>query len=142
MISLDYTLFIQIGLFLLLWFLLSRFVFHPFLRMLETREQKTEGIRSEAQSLAEEAERVKATYEQEIRKAIEEGNAIKDSIRHGALQARENLLAQAREETSRFLQTVRDEIEQAMQEGRQAAVIEAEGIATLMAEKILTRNIP
>ncbi len=142
MISLDYTLFIQIGLFLLLWFLLSRFVFHPFLRMFEAREQKTEGIKSEAQSLADEAERLKAAYEQAIRKANEEGNAIKDSIRQEALQTRENLLAQAREETARFLQAARDEIEQDMQEGRQAAMIEAEGIATQMAEKILARKIP
>ena len=117
MIAIDYTLFIQIGLFLFLWFFLSRFVFPPFLRLLEEREHKTEGVKSEAKSAAEEAERLRVAYEKEITRATEEGNAIKEEIRQEALQAREKLLNQVREETTHFLQTVRNEIQQEMQKG-------------------------
>ncbi len=141
MIALDYTLFIQIGLFLFLWFFLSRFVFPPFLRLLEEREHKTEGVKNEAQLLAEEAERIRAAYEKKITRATEEGNAIKEGIRQEALQAREKLLTQVREETTHFLQTARDEIQQEMQKGREEAVKEAEGIALQMAVKILARKI-
>ncbi len=141
MIELDYSLFIQIGLFLLLWVFLSRFVFRPFLRMLEQREQRTDGTLNDAQNLAEEAEQLKASYEQAIAKATEEGNAIKESIRHEAAQTREQLLAQARQETAHFLQTARTEIQVELEKGRATAVIEAEAIAQQMAEKILARKI-
>jgi F-type H+-transporting ATPase subunit b len=141
MIDLDYSLFIQIGLFLLLWVFLSRFVFHPFLRMLEQREQRTDGTLNDAQNLAEEAEQLKASYEQAIAKSTEEGNAIKESIRREAAQTREQLLDQARQDTAHFLRTARTEIQVELEKGRATAVIEAEAIAQQMAEKILARKI-
>jgi F-type H+-transporting ATPase subunit b len=142
MIAVDYTLFIQIGLFLLLWLLLARFVFRPFLRLLEQREQQTDGVRTQALDLAEEAEKLKLTYEEAIAKATHDSQATKEALRQEAMHAREKLLAETREETARFLENARREIEEEIRKGREAVLKEAGTIALQMAEKVLARKLP
>ncbi len=141
MIDIDYSIFIQIGLFLLIWFFLARFVFTPFQRLLGEREQRTEGMKAEAEKLLEEAEQLRIQYEDRITKAKGEGNSIKEGIRQEALQAREELVTQAQKEAARFLQTARQQIQEEMQKGRQLVVQEAEVIAQEMAEKVLARKV-
>ncbi len=141
MIDIDYSIFIQIGLFLLIWFFLARFVFTPFQRLLGEREQRTEGMKAEAETLLEEAEQLRIQYEDRLTKAKGEGNSIKEGIRHEALQAREQLLAHAQEDAARFLQTARQQIQEEMQRDRELAVQEAEVIGQEMAEKILARRV-
>ena len=141
MITIDYSIFIQIALFLLIWFFLARFVFTPYQRLLGEREQRTEGMKAEAETLLEEAEQLRMQLEERITKAKGEGNSIKEGIRQEALQAREELLTHAQEDVARFLQTARQQIQEEMQKGRQLAVQEAEVIAQEMAEKILARKV-
>ncbi len=141
MITIDYSIFIQIALFLLIWFFLARFVFTPFQRLLGEREQKTEGMKAEAELLLKEAQRLRMAYEGRITKAKEEGNSIKEAIRQEALQAREELLTHAQEDAARLLQTARQQIQEEMQKDRELAVQEAEVIAQEMAEKILARKV-
>ena len=141
MIAVDYTIFIQIGLFLVLWFLLARFVFRPFLRSLEDREKQTDGVLNEVQGLTEEAEQLKLTYEEAIATATRDGQAIKEALRQEAQQAREKLLAETRAEAARFLGNARREIEEELRRGRDAARKEAEAIALQMAEKVLARKL-
>ena len=141
MIALDYTVLVQIVSFLLLWFLLTRLLFRPFLRLLEERERRTEGVRGETASLMEEAERLRADYESGLARARDEGGAIKQDIRHEALQVRERVLAQAQEEATRHLQAVREQFRRELQSARELETREAEVIAHQMAERILGRRI-
>jgi len=141
MITIDYSIFIQIALFLLIWFFLARFVFTPFQRLLGEREQRTEGMKAEAETLLKEAERLQMEYEGRITKAKEEGNSIKEAIRQEALQAREELLTHAQEDVARFLVTARQQIQEEMQKDRELVVQEAEVIAQEMTEKILARKV-
>ncbi|MBI4489527.1 MAG: ATP synthase F0 subunit B [Deltaproteobacteria bacterium] len=141
MIALDYTVIIQIVSFLLLWFLLARLLFRPFLGLLEERERRTEGVKAETASLMAEGERLRAEYENGIARVRDEGNAAKEVIVREARQAREGLLAQAKEEATRLIETAREEIQRELQRGRELAAREAEVIARQMAEKILGRKI-
>ncbi len=141
MIALDYTVIIQIVSFLLLWFLLTKVLFKPFLGLVEERERRTEGVQAETSSLMDEGERLQAEYEDGTARARDEGNAVKETILNEARQARERLLAQAREEAGSLLQTVREEVQTEMQRERELAAREAEVIAQQMAEKILGRKL-
>ncbi len=141
MIALDYTVIIQIVAFLILWSVLSRLLFGPFLGLLEERERRTEGVKAQTSTLVDEGERLRAEYESGIRRAWDEANALKEAIVAEGRQAREALLAQAKEEAARLIETVRAEIQREMQRGRELAAREAEGIARQMEEKILGRKI-
>ncbi len=141
MISLDYTVFVQIASFLLLLYLLNRLIFTPFRLLLEEREQRTEGVEAETESLLEEGNRLRAEYENKIASARGEGTAIKEAIRQEALEARGRILDQAQEEAARVLERAREEIRGAVQKAREVVAEEAEVIAQQMAEKILGRKI-
>ncbi|SRR5713226_1057117 len=141
MISLDYSVIVQIVSFLLFWFLLDKILFKPFLGLLDERERRSGGVKAETASLEAEAERLRVEYESGIAKAREEGDAVKETILAEARQARERLLIQAREEAGRILQKARDEIQSELQRGQGQVVREAEAIAQQMTERILGRRV-
>jgi F-type H+-transporting ATPase subunit b len=131
----------QIVVLLLLWAILSKLLFKPFLALVEEREKRTEGLKAAAAALTAEAERLRADYESAIRQASEDGAAAKETILDEARRTREQLLGQARAEAAERLTAVRQEIQKEMQQGRAQALQEAAGIARQMAEKVLGRKI-
>lgn len=131
----------QIVVLLLLWAILSKLLFKPFLALVEEREKRTEGLKAAAAALTAEAERLRADYETAIRQASEEGAAAKETLLDEARRTREQLLAQARAEAAERLTAVRQEIQKEMQQGRAQALQEAAAIARQMAEKVLGRKI-
>jgi F-type H+-transporting ATPase subunit b len=141
MIAIDYSIFVQIGSFLVLWFLLSKLLFKPYLALLEAREKSTDGVKAETAALLKEGERLRAEYETTITRAREEGELAKKALQNEAVQARDRILAQARQEATAVVQAAHIEIERELQKGYQVAVQEAERIARQIAEKILGRTI-
>jgi F-type H+-transporting ATPase subunit b len=141
MISLDYSVILQILFFLLFWFLMDRIIFRPFLRLLDERERRTEGAKAETAALIEDAERLRAEYESGMAKAQEEAAAVKEAILVDARRSREQLLTQAREEAGKMMERSRGEIRIELQKAREVVLREAEAIARQMTEKILGRRL-
>lgn len=141
MTDLNYTVLVQVVSFLVLWFLLNKILFKPFLGLLEERERKTEGVKTESASLTEEGERLRAEYEEKISRARDEGRAVKESILQEARQQRERILGQAREEAAGLLERVRQEVQNELSKERELAAREAEAVAQEMAGKILGRRV-
>jgi F-type H+-transporting ATPase subunit b len=141
MISLDYSVILQILFFLLFWFLMDRIIFKPFLGLLDERERRTEGAKAETAALIEDAERLRAEYESGTAKAQEEAEAVKEAILVDARRSREQLLAQAREEAGKMMERSRGEIRIELQKARELVLREAEAIARQMTEKILGRRL-
>ena len=137
----DYTVVYQIIFFLILWGILSKILFRPYLGLLDERERKTAGTLREAADLEREGERLKARYEEKIGQARTAGYAAKEAIIEEARRRRENLLTEAREEAARVLERVRGEVRTQIERERQLALAEAANIARDMASKILGRNV-
>src|SRR3972149_3352757 len=100
MISLDISVVYQIVFFLVLWFVLSKVLFRPYLRLLEEREGKTAGAIHDTADLEREGARLKAQYEERIAQAQAGGGAAKESILQEARQRRGQGLSQARPEAA------------------------------------------
>jgi F-type H+-transporting ATPase subunit b len=141
MISLDYSVVYQIALFLILLVVLSKFLFRPYLILLEERERKTTGAQHDLGELEHEAARLRALYEDKIAQAQVAGYAAKEAILQEARQQRETVLNQARQEAMRILEGVRRELASQMEKERQLATAEITTIAREMAGKILGRNV-
>jgi F-type H+-transporting ATPase subunit b len=141
MISLDYTIIYQAILTVVLWLVISKLLFQPYLKLFEERERSTLGARHEAAELEHEGERLKAQYEQKIAEAQTAGYAAKEAILREARQQREQLLARTREEASRVLERVREEVRSEMERERQLAEAEAATVAREMVSKILGRHV-
>src|SRR5438128_1103984 len=104
MIFFDYSLVYQVILFLLLWVILSKVLFRPYLALLDERERRTAGARRETAELEREGERLKSEYEEKIAQAQAAGRAAKETILKEAREQRENLLTKAREAASAVLE--------------------------------------
>ena len=141
MIAIDYSLPVQIVAFLLLWFLLNKLLFQPFLRLIEEREKRTEGAHWETDALIAEGERLRTEYENRIAKARDEAEAAKQTIVAEAGRAREQVLARARESAASSLQATRRQLTQEMAAARRLIGQEAQAVAQQMAEKVLGRRI-
>ena len=141
MIALDYSILWQILLYLVLWVVLSKLFFRPYIELLEERERKTAGAQDEYSDLEQEGERLRTQYESGIAKATAAGNATKDSISQEARQQREMLINRAREEAANTLARVRGEIQNQLAKERELALQQAEAVAYDMVSKILGRRV-
>ena len=141
MISLDYSIIYQILLFLVLWIILSKVLFRPYLHLLEERERRTIGAQHDSTELEREGARLRAQYEEQIARAQAAGYTAKEAIVQEGRQQREELLGQAREMAMNMLEGVRREVDSQMQRERQLAVAEARIVAQEMANKILGRPV-
>jgi F-type H+-transporting ATPase subunit b len=141
MISLDFSVFYQIVIFLVLWVILSRVLFHPYLTVLEERERETSGAHYDIEALEHEGARLKAEYEEQLARAQAAGNAVKEAILQEARQQRERIISQAREEATVLLDKVRGEVQAQVEKERQRAMAEIGEVAREMVSKILGRNV-
>src|SRR6266446_1363426 len=62
MLNVDYTLLVQIPIFIILWMLLKRFWFDPALRIIRERTARSEGAIAEARAIQADAERLRAEH--------------------------------------------------------------------------------
>ncbi|HXG51903.1 MAG TPA: hypothetical protein VNN77_10900 [candidate division Zixibacteria bacterium] len=141
MISLDQSIIYQILLFLLLWVVLSRLLFRPYLHVLEERERRTSGTEQEANRLAGEAARLKGEYEERIAQAQAAGAAARDAVVQEGREQRERIIAEARREAAATLERIRRELHEQMQRERAIAAAEADLVAREMASKVLGRRV-
>jgi F-type H+-transporting ATPase subunit b len=141
MISLDFTIVLQILIFVILWLILKNLLFQPYIALLDERQQKTAGARDRSDILEHESDRLRMQYEEGIAKAQAAGYAAKDLIVQRARQERESILGQAREEAAGFLERARAEIQRELAQERGLLIQEAHGVAQEMAAKILGRRV-
>jgi len=141
MISLDISILYQIILFVVLWLILNKILFQPYLRLLEERERKTTGAQHDSADLEHEGARLRAQYQEKIAQAQTAGYAAKDAFLQDARQQREKILAEARQEAKQTLERVRGEIAAALEREKRLAVAEAATVAGEMVSKVLGRRV-
>jgi F-type H+-transporting ATPase subunit b len=141
MISLDISILYQIIIFVVLWLILNKILFQPYLGLLEQRERRTTGAEHESAELEHEGSRLRAQYEEQISQAQSAAYSAKEAIVEDGRQQREKILAQARQEAASHLERVRREVSLALQRERQLAAVEANAVAAEMVSKLLGRTV-
>lgn len=141
MIHLDISIAYQVILFLILWVILNKVLFQPYLHLLAERERKTTGAQHDSGDLEHEAARLKIEYEEKIAQAQVTGYAAKDVIVQNGRQQREKILSQARDEATGMLERVRKDVTTAMEQEKRLAVAEVATIAGDMVHKVLGRRV-
>jgi F-type H+-transporting ATPase subunit b len=141
MISLDISILYQIILFVVLWLILNKILFQPYLHLLEERERRTIGAEHDSIDLEHEGARLRAQYEEKIAQAQTAAYAAKDAILQEARQQREKILGQARAEAASKLEQARREIALALEKEKALAAAEAATVAGEMVSKVLGRKV-
>jgi F-type H+-transporting ATPase subunit b len=141
MISLDISILYQVILFVVLWLILNKVLFQPYLKLLDERERRTAGAQHDSTELEHEGARLRAQYEEKVAQAQSLAAGERERLLQTARQEREKILAQARQEAERILTRRRHEIATALEAERRLAAAEAATIGAEIASKVLGRKV-
>ena len=92
-IDLDLSFFIQLGLFLVLYILLSQFFFKPYAKILKKRDKSTEGLRSEANEIERRAMELEESAASRLEEARQAGNEERRRLAADGSRIRAELIA-------------------------------------------------
>ncbi len=139
--ELNISIFVQLGIFTLLYFWLRYFLFTPLLKVLDERERRIEGAAKEAESL----EAMNADYEREIDVRLSKANAearqeltrLRDEGRNAEQRALDNAKRQAAVE----LDAADEKFSGMLAKASKDADVEAQALANLIIEDTLERGV-
>jgi len=141
LIDLDGTVFVQLGMFLLLMVILRQFLWKPYLKVKGERTERVDGYREEAARLEAEAAARLAKAEAALAEARRVGAGARAEARAVA-QVRENeLLAQANATAQKTLAEARVRVSATLQAERAKLQQTASEVGLQVARKILGREV-
>jgi F-type H+-transporting ATPase subunit b len=141
MISLDISILYQVILFVILWLIVGKVLFQPYLKLLDERERKTTGAQHDSSELEHESALLRAQYDDKIAQAHSVAAVEREGILQRAGEQRERILGQARQEAQQTLAARRQEIATALEAERRLASAEAATMAADIASKLLGRKV-
>lgn len=141
LVDIDNTVFVQLGIFLLLLIVLTRFVFKPYLALRAERSLRIEGAKEEALKLSADAESKLGSYEEQILKTRREAAASRVEIRKQGESAAVSRLSEARANADAKLETARLKLSKSADAAQLALRARADVIARVAAQKLLGREV-
>ena len=133
----DYTVVFQMGIFVLLMFLLEPLLFQPVLRIFALREERTEGARAQAREFEEKAGELLKRYEKELERVHRVAATERERLRQETTALESEILHEAREATTKILDEGRRRIETEVNRIRFDLGRESEQISRRIVEKAL-----
>lgn len=141
LIDLDATVLVQLGLFLLLVLVLSRFLWKPYLRVRGERVTRVEGYREEAARLEADAQQRLARAEAAIGEARRLGAGQRTVARAEAQAREQTLLAEANAHAQRTIREAQARLAETIGVEREKLRADATEVAKAAAKKILGREV-
>src|SRR5689334_8015228 len=140
-ISPDGSLVLVLILFIFFVFLLNRLLFRPIGRVLDQRQNLTEGSANEARAARRIYETRLAEYEATIRQARAESYKQSEQERAVALEDRRRLLDEAKQNAHEQIDRAKQEIEKQVNQARSSLESESRQIAENISRTVLGRMV-
>jgi F-type H+-transporting ATPase subunit b len=141
LIDVDHTVFIQLGIFLVLMLVLNKFLWKPYLRVRTERVARVDGYREEAVKLEADAQQRLARADAALAEARRVGAGERAVARAEAHTREQTLLAEATAATQRKLAEARARLAAVVQAERKKLEADSSEVAMTMARKILGREV-
>ncbi len=140
-LSIDWTLVIQLCNTFILFLLLKKFLFKPVKAMIDAREAEVTGLYADANNAKEEALRMKEEYTQSLAGAKEEaGQIVKDACQK-AQRRSDEIVLEAQNKASAMLSKAEAEIAQEKKKAFNEIKDEISDIAIMIAAKVVEKDI-
>lgn len=140
-VDLDATLFVQIGIFIVLLLVLKPLLFEPMLKLFEEREKRTEGTKREASKEDERSAKALSKYEAILAQARQAGAAERDAIRAEGLRKEAELLAKIRTEAASTIEQGRAKLAAEAKAARERLGVDAVELGRSIASRVLGREV-
>ena len=140
-VDFDKTLFVQVGLFIVLWLALKPLLFDPMLKLFEEREKKIEGTIADARKIDLQSADAKATYDEALAKARAAGALERDRLRAEGIKKENELLTAARLASQKKLDEGRTQSMKEMDAARGELSKDRQALARDVAARVLGREV-
>lgn len=141
-VSIDvWTILFTLGNTLILYLIVKKLLFKPVKKMLDARAQEVEETYQKAEQAQAQAEAAKQEYTGRIAQAKEEAQALLAQAARKAQGRSEEILSEAKRQASHLMQRTQEELEREKQRAVNEAKDEISGMAVLMAQKIVGREV-
>lgn len=140
-IDLDGTIFVQLGIFLALFFVLRVLVFRPMTALFAAREAAIDGAREDARRMEREAKEQSGSFDEAIREVRTSAGMHRDELRADGLKIERVLLENVKEETTKLLDHAREKLEGERDAIRRDMKALAPTLARQIASKLLEREV-
>jgi F-type H+-transporting ATPase subunit b len=140
-VDFDKTLFVQVGLFVVLWLVLKPLLFDPMLKLFEEREKKIEGTIADARKIDLQSADAKATYDEALTKARAAGALERDRLRAEGIKKENELLTAARVASQQKIDEGRTQSLKEVDAARSDLSKERQVLARDVAARVLGREV-
>ncbi len=141
LINLDTSLIVQAINFVLLLIILWRFLYRPFLSVMQQRTETIKKSLEEARLARAEAQRQQEEYRAKLEAAHAEAQAIREAALREAAEEQRRLVEAAREEAARIVEAARAEIDHDVRRDKDDLRREVGEIAVAIAERLIRKSL-
>lgn len=140
MIEINLTIVIQVVQFLLLLFILNRFLFRPTINLIEEREQKITTWKEETKNFHESMQERLQSYENQVLEAKARAQEQQELVTVELQKEEDKKLDAVSEEAVRIVASTREKLQEETELLRGQLREQAEEMSQLVAEKVLGRK--
>lgn len=140
-IDLDASIFIQIGIFFVAFFILKSLVFRPTLALFDARDSAIDGAKAEAKRMQEETAAKREHFEGELRKVSAASNEEREKARNEAQRLARSLTEKARNEAAAAQKAGKDRLDAQAATVRKEALAQVPALAKDLTSKLLGRQV-
>ena len=140
-IDLDGTIFVQLGIFLILFFVLRALVFKPMTSLFAAREAAIDGAREDARRMEREAKEQSGGFEEAIQKVRTTAGEERDKLRADGLKIEKGMLEAVKEDTTKLLDEAKTKLDAERDSVRRDMNAQTPVLARQIASKLLGREV-
>jgi len=141
MISVDFTLFIQMANFILLIFVLNAILYKPIRKILIERKRKIHGYEEGIETLQRDASESEQSFQAKISEARQQGVQEKEALKQTGQEEEKRLIDEINQKAQAELEAVGVQIAKDAEDARRGLEKEIGTFSGTIAEKILGRAV-
>jgi len=139
-LGLNWTLFVQMGVFLFVFIVLKMVLFEPYFAAYVQRKERTEGQAEAAERYVHEAKELEAQYATKAQEINSQYKAIFDKNRSESTKEYDRVIQEARARAKTWTEQARTKIEKEMREAKQQLSPDVPVISQMITAKMLGKE--
>jgi F-type H+-transporting ATPase subunit b len=140
-LGVNKSLYIQLGVFLIVFIALKYLLFKPYFAAYLERGNRTVGKTELAEKFLEQTAALEAQYSQKAQAVNEQFRAVFDQSRGEANKQYEALVGEARAQAKQVVETTRESIKREVDNARKQLSQEVKGVSQLINQKLIGKDL-
>ncbi len=141
LISINETLFVQLGSFLIFLFVINRIMFKPLLSVMDERNEHIQGMQKEVLKAEEELDNVKRMLRKNEKAVKDEAFSIRSELEAAGDRQATEIFKEAKDQIEDMRAKAQAEVSAQLEEARKSMEKESEILVVQIMEKVLERRL-